>query len=99
MPTRNTVVLGHLIEALGPQVISPTEALARLEQVYTVQLLIVAGDVPKVMQLAEQLRLFITTAEAGQVLDHIGSEALAGIIIDQTEEVINALFSDRFIEP
>ena len=99
MPTRNTGVLNRIIEGLGDLVNSPPTALARLEQVYTDQLLIVAGDESKVTKYAEELRLAITTPESAAVLDYIGHSALAGITIEQVEEAINVLFPGRFIEP
>ena len=46
---------------------------------------------------AENLRLAITTTECGLVLDHLAPQAR--ITLDQTEEAINTLFPDRFIEP
>ena len=44
---------------------------------------------------AEKLRLAITTEECSVVLDHLDVE----ITIDDTEEAINTLFPDRFVEP
>ena len=75
------------------------EALARLEEHYKDQLLIVAGEIHAVGQQAQELRLAISTHEAGLVLDYIEKHQLAGISIETAEEVINALFPDRFIEP
>lgn len=99
MPTRNTQVLKQIIEALGDQLPASADALTRLEEHFQDSLLIVAGNVTQVAEYAEQLRLAITTVECGLVLDHIGSESLAGINIDQVETAINTLFEDRFIEP
>ena len=45
--------------------------------------------------VAKHLRLAITTGECAVVLDGLAPH----ITIDQTEEAINALFPDRFIEP
>ena len=94
MPTRNTAVLKQIVDVLE---ISSPHALARLEQVFRDSLLIVAGDINLVATHAEQLRLAITTTECSQVLDHLAPHAR--ISLDQTEEAINTLFPDRFIEP
>ena len=96
MPTRNTVVLTQIIEALGD---SPPHALAKLERLFQDQLLIVAGDITTVTKHAETLRLAIITPEAAQVLDHLERTAAIGITIDHVEAAINELFPDRFIEP
>lgn len=97
MPTRNTAVLQQIIEALDGLLISSPHALARLENRFKDSLLVVAGDIPLIANQAEQLRLAITTDECGQVLDHLASHAR--ISLDQTEEAINTLFPDRFVEP
>lgn len=99
MPSRNTALLTQVIEALDGLRISEPHGLARLEDRFKDSLLIVAGDVTKVAEHAEKLRLAITTPESAVVLDHIGNEALAGITIDHVEDAINTLFPDRFIEP
>ena len=93
MPTRNTPVLERILEALGDT--APQDALARLEEEFKDSLLAVAGDVNTVAQQAEELRLAITTEECAVVLDHLDVE----ITIDDTEEAINTLFPDRFVEP
>ena len=93
MPTRNTPVLERIVKALGDT--APQNALARLEDEFKGSLLVVAGDVKTVAQHAEQLRLAITTEECAVVLDHLDVE----ITIDNTEEAINTLFPDRFVEP
>jgi hypothetical protein len=46
---------------------------------------------------AEKLRLAIITSECGLVLDHLAPHVR--ISLDQTEDAINTLFDDRFIEP
>ena len=97
MPSRNTPVLTQIIEALGDLLISSPHALARLENQFKDSLLVVAGDINSIASQAEQLRLAITTAECGRVLDHLAPKA--HISIDQTEDAINTLFEDRFIEP
>jgi hypothetical protein len=97
MPTRNTAVLMQIIEALDGLLISEPHALTRLENHFKDSLLVVAGDIKLVASQAEELRLAIITTECGQVLDHLAP--LARISIDQTEEAINTLFPDRFIEP
>lgn len=99
MPTRNTVVLQSIIECLGHQIASPSEALAALEKRFSDVLLIVAGDANTVATHAEALRLAITEAERGLVLDHIAHTRAANITIDHTEDAINTLFEDRFVEP
>ena len=97
MPTRNTVVLGRIVKALGES--APHDALAKLEADFHDQLLMVVGDTAHVADFAEQLRLAITTPEESTVLDHIAREGLVGMSIDHVEEAINKLFPDRFIEP
>ena len=97
MPTRNTPVVNQIIEAFGDLLISSPHALARLERHFQDSLLVVAGDINLVASQSEQLRLAITTAECGLVLDYLAPQAR--ISIDQTEEAINTLFEDRFIEP
>lgn len=92
MPTRNTPVLKQIVEDLD---ISSPQALARVEDRFKDSLLVVAGDTKLIAQQAEELRLAITTDECGQVLDHLAPQ----ISLDQTEEAINTLFPDRFIEP
>ena len=99
MPSRNTGILGEIIESLGDLVQQPTTALARLEEHFKDRLLIVASDVQTVESQAEELRLFISSEEAARVLDYLGEKKLAGLGIETTDEVINALFPDRFIEP
>ena len=94
MPTRNTLVLERIVKALGE---SAPQTLAKLEDEFKESLLVVAGDVQSVAQQAEQLRLAITTNECAQVLDSLAPEIR--ITLDQTEEAINTLFPDRFIEP
>jgi len=93
MPTRNTPVLEIIVKALGET--APQDALATLEKEFSSSLLVVAGDVNTVAQHAEKLRLAITTEECAVVLDHLDVE----ITIDDTEEAINSLFPDRFVEP
>jgi hypothetical protein len=95
MPTRNTVVLERIVKALGES--ASQDALARLEDEFKDSLLVVAGDVNDVAQQAEQLRLAITREECAAVLDDLAPQAR--ISLDQTEEAINTLFPDRFIEP
>ena len=92
MPTRNTPVLERIVKALGE---SAPHTLARLEHEFNDSLLVVAGDVNDVAQHAEKLRLAITTEECAVVLDHLDVE----ITIDDTEDAINSLFPDRFVEP
>ena len=95
MPTRNIPVLKEIIEALGDS--APPDALARLENHFKDSLLVVVGDIQTIASQAEQLRLAIITAECGLVLDHLAP--YVRISLDQTEESINTLFDDRFIEP
>ena len=97
MPSRNTEVLTEIIETLGDLVSSPSHALARLEIKFKDSLLVVAGDIQLVASHAEELRLAIITPECAQVLDHLAPQVR--IHLDQTEEAINTLFPDRFIEP
>lgn len=97
MPTRNTAVLKQIIEALDGLLISSPHALARLEDYFKDSLLVVAGDTQSIAQQAEELRLAIVTAECGLVLDHLALHIR--ISLDQTDEAINTLFPDRFIEP
>ena len=92
MPTRNTVVLERIVKALGE---TAPHSLARLEDEFKESLLVVAGDVNTVARDAEKLRLAITTDECAVVLDHLDVE----ITIDDTEDAINSLFPDRFVEP
>ena len=92
MPTRNTVVLKRIVEALG--IDAPHNALTRLEAHFQTELLTVASA-QQIAGHAEQLRLAITESECAVVLDHIAHE----ITIDQVEEAINTLFPGRFIEP
>jgi F420-0:gamma-glutamyl ligase len=99
MPTRNTGLLAKIVESLGDLVQNPTDALVRLEEHFKEKLLIVASDTQTIDQQAQQLRLAITTEEGGRVLDYIGEHNLAGVPIETTDEVINALFPDRFQEP
>jgi len=94
MPTRNTPVLQQIVEALE---ISEPQALARLESFFRDSLLVVAGDITLIASQAKELRLAINTTECGQVLDHLAPQAR--VSIDQTEEAINVLFPDRFVEP
>ena len=93
MPTRNTPVLERIVKALGDH--APQDALARLEDEFKDSLVVIAGDVNTVARDAEKLRLAITTEECGVVLDHLDVE----ITLDDTEEAINTLFPDRFVEP
>jgi hypothetical protein len=95
MPTRNTGTLKQIIEVLGDQ--APPDALERLEDHFKDLLIVVAGTTQTIASFAEELRLAITIHECGQVLDHLAPSIR--ITIDQTEEAINALFPDRFIEP
>jgi len=95
MPTRNTVVLERIVKALGNK--APHDALARMEDEFKDSLLVVAGDTNDVARHAEHLRLAITTEECAVVLDHLAPQIR--ISLDQTEEAINTLFPDRFIEP
>lgn len=99
MPSRNTGLLQEIVRTLGDQVSDPRTALARLEEHFGEKLLTVAGDTDSIDQQAQELRLAITTHEASQVLDYIAEKNLARISIETTEEVINALFPDRFVEP
>jgi hypothetical protein len=95
MPTRNTPVLKQIIEALGEH--APPDALERLEDHFEDLLLVVAGTTQTIASFAEELRLAITTDEYGLVLDHLAPQVR--ITIDQTDEAINTLFPDRFVEP
>jgi hypothetical protein len=95
MTTRNTPVLQQLIEVLGDS--AKSDALARLEDHFKDSLLVVAGDINLVADQAEKLRLAIITSECGLVLDHLAPHVR--ISLDQTEDAINTLFDDRFIEP
>ncbi|MEQ1858453.1 MAG: hypothetical protein ABMA13_00800 [Chthoniobacteraceae bacterium] len=97
MPTRNTVVLQRIIEALGDD--APPDALARLEAEFQSSLLIVAGTVEDVARHAEKLRLAITEQERPLVLDYIAKTSVAQLTIDHVEDAINSLWTDRFIEP
>lgn len=97
MPTRNTAVLKQIVEALDGLLISSPHVLARLENHFKDSLLVVAGDINLVATHAEQLRLAIITTECAQVLDHLAPHIR--ISLDQTEDAINTLFPDRFIEP
>ena len=97
MPTRNTPLLQEIIGIL--QLADRDIALMALEEFYRNDLLVNAGNIQTVANMAEQLRLDISTDECSTVLNHIGSEALAAITLDTVEEVINDLFPDRFIEP
>ena len=97
MPTRNTRVLTQIIEALDGLLISSPHALARLERHFQNSLIVLAGDVSQVAAHAEKLRLAIITTECALVLDHLAPQIR--ISLDQTEEAINTLFPDRFIEP
>jgi hypothetical protein len=92
MTTRNTPVLQQIIEVLDEP-----DALARLENHFKDSLLVVAGDINLVADQAETLRLAIITSECGLVLDHLAPHVR--ISLDQTEDAINTLFDDRFIEP
>ena len=94
MPTRNTAVHQQILDVLE---ISSPHALARLEMVFQDSLLVVAGDTNLVATHAEQLRLAIITTECAQVLDYLAPHIR--ISLDQTEEAVNALFPNRFIEP
>jgi len=93
MPTRNTVVLERIVKALVGK--GPQDALATLEREFESSLLVVAGDTNDVARNAEKLRLAITTQECSVVLDYLDVE----ITIDDTEEAINSLFPNRFVEP
>ena len=93
MPTRNTPVLERIVKALGDT--APPDAQARLEKEFASSLVVVAGDVNTVARDAEKLRLAITTNECAVVLDYLDVE----ITIDDTEEAINSLFPERFVEP
>ena len=92
MPTRNTAELERIVKALGK---SAPHTLTRLEDEFKNSLLVVAGDTNTVARDAEKLRLAITKKECAVVLDHMDVE----ISIDDTEEAINSLFPDRFVEP
>jgi hypothetical protein len=95
MPTRNTATLKQIIEVLGYH--APPDALERLEEFFKDTLIIVAGSTQTIATHADELRLAITTEECGLVLDHLAPQVR--ITIDQTDEAINTLFPDRFIEP
>ena len=97
MPTRNTPVLTQIVKSLGELLTSSPHALARLERHFQDSLLVNAGDIKTVAQHAEKLRLAIITTECAQVLDHLAPQIR--ISLDQTEDAINTLFEDRFIEP
>lgn len=92
MPTRNTVVLKRIVEALGTH--APHEALTRLEAHFQNELLTVVSA-QQIAGHTEQRRLGISESECAVVLYHIAPE----ITIDQVEEDINTLFPGRFIEP
>ena len=95
MPTRNTGTLKQIIEAFGDH--APPDALEQLEDHFKDLLLIVAGTTQTVATHAEELRLAITTHECGLVLDYLAPQVR--ITIEQTDEAINTLFPDRFVEP
>ena len=95
MPTRNTPVLKQIIDPLDDLLVSEPHALGRLENHFKHSLVVVAGDIKLVAAQAVELRLAITTAECSLVLDYLQ----IGITIEQTEEAINKLFADRFVEP
>ena len=94
MPTRNTKVLVQILDVLR---INEPKRLEQLEQHFHGSLLVVAGDIPLIARQAEELRLAITRDECAVVLDHLAPDIR--IDIDQTNEAINLLFPDRFIEP
>ena len=97
MATRNTRVLKRIVKALGikPQ----NQALARLEQHFANELLLVAGNTDEVAAHAEQLRFSITPAERLTVLDYLARRRLLQMNLDDVEAALNARFEDRFIEP
>jgi hypothetical protein len=99
MPTRNAGVLCEIVNALGDPLKIPLDALEQSEEHFKDSLIIVAGTTQIVARHAEHLRLAVTTPECAQALDYIGSKAMAGITIDETDEAINTLFPGRFIEP
>ena len=87
-------MLKQILTALD---ITSPEVLVRLEDHFKASLIVVAGDIKRIARQAKELRLAINTAECGLVLDHLAPQA--PISIDQTEDAINTLFDDRFIEP
>ena len=92
MPSRNTAILQEIVQVLGLP-----GALTKLEQHFTDELLVIAGDIKLVATQAKELRLAIDITECGMVLNRLAPKAR--ISIDQTEEAINILFPGRFIEP
>jgi hypothetical protein len=94
MPSRNTAILQEIVHVLGS---SPPDALTQLEQHFKDSLLVVAADINLFASKAEKLLLAINITECGMVLDHLAPQAR--ITIDQSEEAINTIFPDRFVEP
>jgi hypothetical protein len=97
MATRNSRVLRRIIKALG---ISPQKhVLARLEEEFANELLLVAGTTQRVAEYARELRFDITPTEHHAALDYIARKKLLHLNIDDVEAAMTALFEDRFIEP
>jgi len=100
MATRNTPILGQIINFLAPHLPDKASALALLEDHYRGQYLVSVGDVGFVASAAHKLRLNITKEECALVLDYVAKKGMVVITIDHVETAINKLLGeDRFIEP
>jgi len=93
---RNTRLLREIIEVLS----LPHDALVHLERHFDHRLILDAGNVDVVAELAAQLRLRVASEECPLVLDYIASKGMVSINLDVVEQAVNELLGeDRFIEP
>lgn len=95
MATRNTPLLGEIVEVLR----LGEPALAQLEEHFRYRYVLNAGGVEDVASFAATLRLEITAGECQRVLDQIAEKALVGVTLDQVEESVFELLGNRFLEP
>src|SRR5438067_825191 len=79
MPTRNSHLIGIIINLLNELLTDKHETTIRLESYFKDTCILNAGDVTKVAEFAVDLRLSVTTDECSQVLNYIAEKAMVGI--------------------
>jgi hypothetical protein len=97
--TRNTPVFKQVVLALGYSMAVREIALARLEEFFQDDCLVIVGNVESVEAAVAKLRLNIREEECGKILDHIACQKAVSITVDHVEAAAYELFGNRFIEP
>jgi len=97
--TRNTRLLTEILDVISEMLTDKDAALARLEEYFSDQYILSAGNTEYISTTAESLRLALTKDECPLVLDYIAQKSMVGITVDHVETAINELFDNRFIEP